>query len=46
MVIWFFMHLKDDDKLYTGFFASGMVIALGTFVVLARCSCSRARWRR
>jgi mono/diheme cytochrome c family protein len=35
MVIWFFMHLKDDDKLYTGFFASGMVIALGTFVVMA-----------
>lgn len=35
MVIWFFMHLKDDDRLYTGFFASGMVIALGTFVVMA-----------
>jgi mono/diheme cytochrome c family protein len=34
MVIWFFMHLRDDDKLYTGFFASGMVIAMGTFVVL------------
>ncbi|MBA2668599.1 MAG: c-type cytochrome [Trueperaceae bacterium] len=35
MVIWFFMHLRDDDKLYTGFFASGMVIAMGTFVALA-----------
>ena len=34
MVIWFFMHLKDDDKLYTGFFSSGMVIGMGTFVVL------------
>ncbi len=34
MVIWFFMHLRDDPKLYTGFFASGMVIALGTFVAL------------
>jgi len=34
MVIWFFMHLKDDDKLYTGFFSSGMVIAMGTFVAL------------
>ncbi len=35
MVIWFFMHLKDDDKLYTGFFSSGMVIGLGIFVALA-----------
>ncbi|MDA0700111.1 MAG: cytochrome C oxidase subunit IV family protein, partial [bacterium] len=35
MVIWFFMHLKDDDKLYTGFFSSGMVIAMGTFAALA-----------
>jgi mono/diheme cytochrome c family protein len=35
MVIWFFMHLKDDDKLYTGFFSSGMVIGMGTFVALA-----------
>jgi len=34
MVIWFFMHLKDDDKLYTGFFSSGIVIGMGTFVVL------------
>ncbi|MBW6454845.1 MAG: cytochrome C oxidase subunit IV family protein, partial [Trueperaceae bacterium] len=35
MVIWFFMHLKDDDKLYAGFFSSGMVIGMGTFVALA-----------
>jgi mono/diheme cytochrome c family protein len=34
MVIWFFMHLRDDDKLYTGFFASGFVIAMGTFAAL------------
>ena len=34
MVLWFFMHLRDDPKIYTGFFASGMVIALGTFVAL------------
>ena len=35
LVVMFFMHLKDDDNLYTGFFSSGMVFALGTFVVLA-----------
>lgn len=35
MVIWFFMHLKDDNKTYTGFFSSGMVIAMGTFIALA-----------
>lgn len=35
LVIMFFMHLKDDDNLYSGFFASGMLFALGTFVVLA-----------
>lgn len=35
MVIWFFMHLKDDDRLYTGVFSSGMVIGMGTFVALA-----------
>ena len=34
MVIWYFMHLKDDPKIYTGFFMSGMVIGLGTFVAL------------
>ncbi len=35
MVIWFFMHLKDDSKTYTGFFASGMIIAIGTFIALS-----------
>ena len=34
MVVMFFMHLKQDDKTYTGFFGSGMVLALGTFVGL------------
>ncbi|MFO7545240.1 MAG: cytochrome C oxidase subunit IV family protein [Trueperaceae bacterium] len=34
MVIMFFMHLKDDDRTYTGFFSSGMFIALGTFIAL------------
>ena len=33
-VIWWFMHLKDDESTYSGFFGSGMAIALGTFVVL------------
>ena len=32
MVIAYFMHLKDDDAAYTGFFTSGMVIGFGTFV--------------
>ena len=35
LVIWFFMHLKDDNKTYTGFFSSGMVIAIGTFIALS-----------
>jgi len=35
MVILFFMHLKDDDVTYSGFFGSGMVIGLGTFVAFA-----------
>ncbi len=35
MVIMFFMHLKEDDKTYTGFFGSGMFIALGTFIAMA-----------
>ncbi len=35
MVIWFFMHLKEDNKLYTGLFSSGMLIAMGTFVGLS-----------
>lgn len=34
MVIMFFMHLKDDDRTYTGFFTSGMVISMATFVGL------------
>lgn len=33
MVILYFMHLKGDDAAYSGFFGSGMFIALGTFVV-------------
>lgn len=35
MVIMFFMHLKDDDRTYTGFFSSGMFIALGTFIAMS-----------
>jgi mono/diheme cytochrome c family protein len=35
MVVAYFMHLKQDDRTYTGFFSSGMVIAMGTFVALA-----------
>jgi mono/diheme cytochrome c family protein/heme/copper-type cytochrome/quinol oxidase subunit 4 len=34
LVIMFFMHLKEDDKVYTGFFASGMLLALGSFIGL------------
>lgn len=34
MVVMFFMHLKDDDRTYTGFFSSGMFIAMATFVGL------------
>jgi len=32
MVVMFFMHLKGDDRLYTGFFSSGMLIAVLTFI--------------
>jgi len=32
MVVAFFMHLKDDDATYSGFFTSGMVIGMGTFI--------------
>lgn len=35
LVIMYFMHLKGDDAAYSGFFASGMVIALGTFVAFS-----------
>ncbi|MEX2534291.1 MAG: c-type cytochrome [Trueperaceae bacterium] len=34
MVVAIFMHLKDDERTYTGFFGSGMLIALATFVIL------------
>ena len=34
MVVMFFMHLKGDDRMYSGFFTSGMVIALATFIAL------------
>jgi caa(3)-type oxidase subunit IV len=34
LVVMFFMHLKDDDRMYSGFFSSGMVIALATFIAL------------
>ena len=35
MVIMYFMHLKGDDPAYSGFFGSGMFIALGTFVAFS-----------
>lgn len=35
LVILFFMHLKDDNPTYAGFFTSGMVLALATFVAFA-----------
>lgn len=35
LVVAYFMHLKQDDRTYTGFFSSGMVIAMGTFIALA-----------
>lgn len=35
LVVAIYMHLRDDDPMYTGFFASGMVIALGTFIALS-----------
>jgi mono/diheme cytochrome c family protein/heme/copper-type cytochrome/quinol oxidase subunit 4 len=34
MVVAIFMHLKDDEKTYTGFFGSGLLIALVTFLIL------------
>lgn len=34
MVIMFFMHLKEDNPTYTGFFSSGMFISMATFVAL------------
>ena len=35
LVVAIYMHLRGDDPLYTGFFASGMVIAMGTFIALS-----------
>src|SRR5690606_12535281 len=34
LVVMFFMHLKGDDRMYSGFFSSGMVIALATFITM------------
>ena len=34
LVVAIYMHLRDDDRTYTGFFTSGIVLALGTFVAL------------
>jgi mono/diheme cytochrome c family protein len=35
LVIAIYMHLRDDDPMYTGFFTSGLIIALGTFIALS-----------
>ena len=35
MVVMFFMHLQGDDRTFTGFFTSGMVIAVGTLFALS-----------
>ena len=35
MVVAFFMHLQQDDRTFTGFFTSGMVIAVGTLFALS-----------
>lgn len=35
MVVMFFMHLQQDDRTFTGFFTSGMVIAVGTLFALS-----------
>lgn len=32
LVILYFMHLKEDDVVYSGWFASGMFLALGSFI--------------
>jgi len=34
LVVAFFMHLKDDERTYTGFFSTGMIFALATFIAL------------
>ena len=35
MVVMFFMHLKGDDRLYSGFFSSGMLLAVLSFIAMA-----------
>ncbi len=35
MVVAFFMHLKQDDRIFTGFFSSGMALAVGTLLALS-----------
>ena len=35
LVVAIYMHLRDDDPIYTRFFSSGLVIALGTFIALS-----------
>ncbi len=35
LVVMFFMHLKGDHMIFTGFFTSGMVIAVGTLFILS-----------
>ncbi len=35
LVVAIYMHLRDDDPIYTSFFSSGMVIAMGTFIALS-----------
>ena len=35
LVVAFFMHLKQDDRIFTGFFSSGMAIAVGTLLALS-----------
>lgn len=34
LVVWIFMHLKDDEKVLTGFFSVGMVIGGGTVAAM------------
>jgi len=34
MVVMFFMHLKGDDRLYSGFFSSGMILAVLSFLAM------------
>lgn len=34
LVVWIFMHLKDDEKILTGFFSVGMIIGGGTVAAM------------